>query len=606
MVLRKSQRAVSLVLSLVMLLALSAVFCFDRAYAAADGEWTYELEGSGAVITSYIGTGKSVTVPSTIAGQKVYKVNALSTNNFKSNITSVTFSEGISVLGESVCKGYTSLERVSLPSTLTTIGTDAFLGCISLTGITVPASVVSIGDSAFAGCTSLSSASLVCHADVIPIKLFSGDKSLTTLTLPAYITEIGANAFNECSSLQSVSIPNTVKTIGKNAFSNCTRLSSVSLPASLKLLDDLAFYNCTSLQTIFIPGKTRTIGNEVFSGCTSLTSAYISPSVNVLNNAVFNGCKNLDKLVFGGDYFQFSELSSISIGVTVYYPVKYASSWAAYSGTKAKSYQAPSSVSISDAKNIAPGDEINLKITIAPAAGEFNDVYVLSSSNPTVATVSPSGKVIARATGTTTITLTTLNGLTSSVDISVTPDAPTNVSVSAKSTTSAVISWKGGKNVTGYNVYRSTTKNGKFSKVGTASTESYTDKGLTKGKTYFYKVASYVNNGAAQVLSGYSSTVSITACAPAPSTVSAKKAKSGAAKITWAKSTGCSGYEVYYATSSKGKYTKATDISKASTVTYTKSGLKSGKTYYFKVRSYTTVNGKKIYSDYTKPVKVKV
>lgn len=607
MVLKKSRRAVSLVLSLVMLLALSAVFCFDRAYAAADGEWTYELDANGAVITSYIGTNKAVTVPSTVAGQKVYKVHALSTNNFKTSITSITFSDGITILGESVCKGYSALERVTLPSTLTTIGTDAFLGCISLTGITVPSTVVSLGEGAFSGCTSLSSASLVCHADVIPIKLFSGDKALTTLTLPAYITEIGTNAFNDCVSLQSVSIPDTVKTIGKNAFSGCTSLSSVSLPASLKLLDEFAFYNCTSLKTIFIPSKTRTIGSEAFSGCTSLTSAYISPSVNVLNSVVFNGCVNLNELVFGGDFFQFSDLSNTSIGVTVYYPVKYAENWAAYSGTKAKSYQAPSSVSISDAKNIAPGDEINLKITIAPVAGEFNNVYVLSSSNPTVATVSPDGKVIARGTGSTTITLTTLNGLTTSVDIAVTPDAPKNVSVSAKSTTSAVISWEASRNVAGYNVYRSTTKNGTFTKVGTTTTAtSYTDKGLTKGKTYFYKVASYVSGAGQQVISAYSDAVSITACAPAPASVSAKKAKAGAAKITWSKSTGCSGYEVYFASSAKGKFTKAVTITKASTVSYTKSGLSKGKTYYFKVRSFTTVNGKKIYSDYTKTVKAKV
>ena len=59
-------------------------------------------------------------------------------------------------------------------------------------------------------------------------------------------------------------------------------------------------------------------------------------------------------------------------------------------------------------------------------------------------------------------------------------------------------------------------------------------------------------------------------------------------------------------TSSKGKFTKAGTITKSSTVTFTKSGLKAGKTYYFKVRAYTTVGGKKVYSDYTKTVKVKV
>ena len=96
------------------------------------------------------------------------------------------------------------------------------------------------------------------------------------------------------------------------------------------------------------------------------------------------------------------------------------------------------------------------------------------------------------------------------------------------------------------------------------------------------------------------------AAAPAPAQISAKKAKSGAAKITWSKSTGANGYEVYMAASAKGKFTKAGTISKSATVSFTKSGLKSGKTYFFKVRAYTTVGGKKVYSDYTKTVKVKV
>lgn len=606
MTLTKSRKALSFLLSLIMLISLSSVFCIQSAYAASDGEWTYETDSNGAVITSYIGTEKAIIVPSTVGGQKVYKVSALSTNKFKESITSVSFSEGIKILDDSLCKGYNSLTRVSLPSTLTTIGKDAFFGCLSLTGITIPSAVTSIGDGAFSGCTSLKSASMVCHVAAIPANLFYGDKELNTLTLPSYITEIGSNAFEGCTSLTTVSIPDTVKTIGKSAFSNCTHLSSVSLPDSLKTLGELCFYNCSSLKNIFIPNKTKTISAEAFSGCTSLESAYISPSVSIINTGAFNNCTKLRKIVFGGEYFQFTNLSNTSLDATIYYPVKYASSWADYSLYNAKSYQSPTSIRISGGKNIAPGDEIDLKITVTPAAGEFNDVYTISSSTPSVASVSAEGKVIARSTGVTTITVTTINGLSDTVDISVTPPAPTSVDVTAKSTTSAIISWKAANNVTGYNIYRSTSKNGIYKKIGTATATSYTDKGLTKGKTYFYKVASYINSNGKQIMSDYSDTKSITASAPAPATIKAVKAKSGSAKITWGKSTGCTGYEVYYSSSSNGKFTKATTISKASTVSYTKSGLTKGKTYYFKVRSYTTVNGKKIYSDYTKTAKVKV
>lgn len=606
MVLKKSQRAFSFVLSLVMLLALSAVFCFDRAYAAADGEWTFDTDANGAVITGYIGTSKAVTVPSKVGGQRVYKVNAIATNNFKTSITSITFSNGISEISDSVCKGYIALERVSLPDTLTTIGRDAFYGCSSLTGITIPTQVSTIGENAFSECSSLISANLTCRATVIPAKLFANDLALTTLNIPAYTTDIGELAFSGCSSLGGLTLPETIKTIGNGAFSGCVSLKNIALSGELKTIGEQAFQNCISLTSIFIPNKVKTIGNEAFFNCTSLKEVYISPSVSTIQTEIFKSCNGLEKIVFGGEFFNFGILTISATGATLYYPEKYSSSWSNYTSMKMKSYVAATSLNITGGKDIAPGDKISLKITASPSGSEFGDIFKITSSNPTVATVSGDGTVIARATGVTTITVTNVNGISKSVDIAVKPSSPKNVDVSAKSTTSAVISWKGGTNVTGYNVYRSTTKNGTYKKVGSSSTTSYTDKGLTKGKTYFYKVASYSNSNGKQVISEYSAPVSITACAPAPATVSAKKAKSGVAKITWAKSTGCTGYEVYFASSAKGKFSKATAINKASTVSYTKSGLKSGRTYYFKVRSYTTVNGKKIYSDYTKTVKVKV
>ena len=606
MVLKKSQRVGSFLLSLVMLLALTSVFCFERAYAVADGEWTYDIDAMGANITSYIGTNKSVTVPAKIGDQNVYKVSALCTNKFKSSITSITFSNGIKYLGDSVCKGYTDLERVTLPDTLVSIGNDAFSSCSSLLAITVPNSVSSIGTNAFGGCSSLVSASLNCKITAIPAKLFAGDSKMNTISLPARITDIGENAFDNCSSLTSISLPDTVKTIGTNAFSNCTGLSSVSLSSELKTIGQLAFYNCKALSTIFIPNKTKTIGEEAFSQCVSLKTAYISPSVTVLKNNVFNLCNALETIVFGGEYHNFGSLSNSSLSATVYYPLKHSDSWADFHFTKMKSYQSPSAIYIAGGKDIAPGDKINLEISIVPSNCEFADIYSFSSSDPTVATVSGDGTVIARAIGSTTITVTTISGVSRSVNISVMPVAPSNLKVSAKTTTSAELSWNSVMNATGYNVYRSTSKNGTYKKIGSSTTNSYTDKGLTKGKTYYYKVASYVNSNGKQILSSYSAVKSFSASAPAPATISAAKTKAGVAKITWGKSTGASGYEVFMAKSSSGSYSKIATISKASTLSYTKTGLTKGKTYFFKVRSYTTVNGKKIYSDYTKVVKVKV
>ncbi|MGN1193995.1 MAG: fibronectin type III domain-containing protein [Acutalibacteraceae bacterium] len=76
--------------------------------------------------------------------------------------------------------------------------------------------------------------------------------------------------------------------------------------------------------------------------------------------------------------------------------------------------------------------------------------------------------------------------------------------------------------------------------------------------------------------------------------------------IKWTKQTGATGYVVYMSTSKSGKYSKVATVKGASKVTYTKTGLTKGKTYYFKVCAYTTLGGKNIYSSYSAAKSVKV
>ena len=65
---------------------------------------------------------------------------------------------------------------------------------------------------------------------------------------------------------------------------------------------------------------------------------------------------------------------------------------------------------------------------------------------------------------------------------------PTEVKAKKKSNKKAKVTWKKVDGAKNYTVYRSTKKNGKYSKVGTAKGGSYTDKTVKKGKKYFYKV----------------------------------------------------------------------------------------------------------------------
>ena len=182
------------------------------------------------------------------------------------------------------------------------------------------------------------------------------------------------------------------------------------------------------------------------------------------------------------------------------------------------------------------------------------------------------------------------------------------VKVSSNSYNSNKLSWNKVTGSSGYEVLRATSKTGTYKSVKTitsGSTVSYTDKSLATGTTYYYKVRAYRTVDKKKVYSSYSSVVSAKPVLKTPSV----KLTSGSKKATikWEKISGASGYEVYRAISKSGKYSKIKTITKNSTVSYVNSSLTKNKTYYYKVRAYRTVNGKKIYSSYSvaKSVKVK-
>lgn len=164
------------------------------------------------------------------------------------------------------------------------------------------------------------------------------------------------------------------------------------------------------------------------------------------------------------------------------------------------------------------------------------------------------------------------------------------------------VSWSKMPDVHGYEIYRSTSSSGTYSKVGTVtsgSTLNYTNSKVTTGKTYYYKVRAYKTVSGKKIYSPYTKNSSGKAIPSTPSSLTAKKASNSSATLTWGKIDGASGYEVYRSTSKTGTYSKQGTITNGSTLSYTNKNLSTGKTYYYKVRAYRTVDGKKVYGNYS-------
>ena len=604
MTLKKSQPILSAILAVLMVLSLTTVFEFQKAYAdEIDGEWRYTVSGGKANITSYIGTATTITVPAKVNGISVGSISGLAKGANIGKVVSVTLSEGIEEISAGTFENYSNLEIIKIPSTLKTLGSSAFYNCTRLRAVTLPKGVTSIGSSAFCNCTSLLSAYIDCDASTIPDNLFTDCISLSSIVLPSRATSIGKNAFSGCLSLYSIVLPDSITEINSYAFSNCTNLSLASLPAELRTLGENSFANCSSISKLLIGNKLRSIGTKAFQNCTSLNEIYFGCGLTKIEKNIFFGCRDLKKVVFGGSYVNLTNAFDINSNPTVYYPSKLSSDWAQYTGTK-KTFSSPAAIRFTAYSSMTAGNKQTIKLTITPNLSSLGSLYFLSSSNESVATINSEGVISALSGGTTKITATTITGLTKSFTLKVNPKKITSVTATSKTTSSIDLKWTADTSANGYMVYRSTSATSGFKKVSTTYTNSYTDKGLKKGTTYYYKIYSYIKTSSGYLYSPASSVKSAKATSPAPATITAKKASTTSAKITWTKSIGATGYQVCMATSMNGKYTVIKNVTSSTTLSTTKTGLKKGQTYYFKVRSYVTVNGTKVYSGFSKITKI--
>lgn len=91
----------------------------------------------------------------------------------------------------------------------------------------------------------------------------------------------------------------------------------------------------------------------------------------------------------------------------------------------------------------------------------------------------------------------------------------------------------------------------------------------------------------------------------AKTTIKVKALTKHKAKVTWKKVSGVTGYKVYRATKKAGKYKLVKTVKKAKTLKYINKKLKKGRKYYYKVRTYTRIDGKNYLSKWSAVKKIR-
>ena len=192
---------------------------------------------------------------------------------------------------------------------------------------------------------------------------------------------------------------------------------------------------------------------------------------------------------------------------------------------------------------------------------------------------------------------------TKKLSFTVAPKVTSKVSA-AQTTATITLKWNKVTGADGYRIYQYNSSTKKYEAIKNTTGTSYKISKLKAGTSYKFKVRAYTKDDGT-ILGGYSSVLTTATKPKAPSITKISSTK-GKASLTWSNVAGETGYQVYYSTKKDSGF-KEMSTYKVNVVKGSKSKLTSKKTYYFKVRAYKTVDGKKIYSAWStvKSIKIK-
>lgn len=179
------------------------------------GKFNYILNNEYAIITNYLGTDTTFTIPS-----------LLMINNQPFRVTSINSYAGNNRI--------TKINYADTPY-LTTLASNAFANCVSLREIHLPDTITSIGENAFYNCTALTDVLLPSGIDSISNRAFYNCSSLREIILPSRVSQIGEASFGMCSNLNRIVVETTtVRSLGAGAFTGVSKHFRIIVPSELK------------------------------------------------------------------------------------------------------------------------------------------------------------------------------------------------------------------------------------------------------------------------------------------------------------------------------------------------------------------------------------
>ena len=246
-------------------------------------------------------------------------------DDYKEQITSVIFSEGITGIDSSAFDKCSALNSITFSSTITSIGQAAFAECTALETLVIPGTVTYIQGSAFASCSNLKNVILEEGVERLKEWVFDGCTSLASITLPASLKTI-ANPNSE----EGFPFPDElteVHVVPDNKWfcsidgvlykkTNDGSLSiyyyppsrqgdTFTIPENVTGISSSAFFLSKYLNEVIVPEGIKTISYGAFAWSESLKSVSLPSSVTLIQSAAFNGLNTLSDIWYAGSASQW-------------------------------------------------------------------------------------------------------------------------------------------------------------------------------------------------------------------------------------------------------------------------------------------------------------
>ena len=404
---------------------------------------------------------------------------------------------------------------------------------------------------------------------------FYGCKSLTSVTIPNSITSIGREAFYDCTSLTSVTIPDSVTSIGDSAFYNCKSLTNVTIPNSITMIGPDTFCRCSSLENITIPDSVTSIGDHAFFEC-KLVTLTMGNGVNYIDSCAFLNCEQLYEVNYNGTVAQ----------------------WKAINVDSNNSNLTKAIIKCTDGI-LGNGNEVIIDNVVYNIYNDYTAQINKYPGNPEILTIPESVSYEGYAF----LECTNLKSLTM-------PSSVTKIGQYAFYCCTDLKDVYYLSTISDWNKIEITNTNDVLKKATIHCIDGTINEKVPTPQPQPRPQPSPTPTPTPTQPQPTTTTSTTTAPKPVLKPKSAKFKKVKAAKkavsVEWKKVSGVKGYQIQVATDKKFKKNKKTvTVKKQKTTKVTIKKLKAKKKYYVRIRTYKTVNGKKVYSSWSKVKTVK-